>query len=162
MNEVLFRGKRTDNGEWIEGCYLDRNNIGIFYDDTEEEDCQVHIFPVYSNTIGQYTGLTDKNGKKIFEGDIVRTRRFETYQEELKGYHGYDSEGYPIKIPGYKGSMFVTREKMNYDYRAVVKRDRRGGYYLSDTTMFIDAICNEVIGNIHDNPELLNKPIRNE
>lgn len=60
MREVLFRGKRTDNGEWIEGCFLDKNNIGIFYDDTEESDCAVHIFSVVSETVGQYTRFTGR------------------------------------------------------------------------------------------------------
>ena len=69
MREILFRGKRLDDGEWVYG----------FYSNTKGEDGRFHyiqnensVVLVDPSTVGQYTGITDKNGNKIFEGDIVR------------------------------------------------------------------------------------------
>ena len=119
MREIIFRGKRTDNGEWIDGCYLNKNNIGIFYDDTEESDCIVHIFSVIPETVGQYIGLTDKNGKRIFEGDIVKGTFL----------------GFPIPIEDYVFPICWQKDVTGY----------KANYFENV----------EVIGNIYDNPELL-------
>lgn len=139
--EILFRGKRTGNGKWIYGNYniaekLDKSGIEYFIIEIEAEGSQYYVLP---ETVGQYTGLNDKNGEKIFEDDIV-----EIYDENndirMKAYvefgnpNGQYHWGYQL-VP-------IDKVEVNIDILLWVE--------MEDTGAFI-----EVIGNIHDNPELL-------
>lgn len=125
--KYLFRGKRKDNGEWIYGYYCVFNGmIHCIYTGYAETDCG-DIYPDYyevdPDTVGQYTGLPDKNSTKIFEGDIVKSNRFNKIEEVR----------YTNKR---KRIMFC------------------GINYVTDLE-YINENDYEVIGNIHDNPELL-------
>ena len=129
MREILFRGKRADNGEWIEGFLVKKFDKWYIYD----FDFLPYSSEITPETAGQYTGLTDKNGKNIFEGDIVKevSMRFITMEIEE--------------------SIFAV-EWWDFDssYRLIRRFDNG-----EQTTILTNCGDYEVIGNIHDNPELL-------
>ena len=128
MREILFRGKRTDNGEWVEGLVARYNPK---FDCANIVDGFESLVPVKTETVGQYTGLTDKNGKKIFEGDIV------------KHYNHCDIKEYSEDI----GRVFYYTETCRF---------LRTSKLFPDDCPEIYSSCEyEVIGNIYDNPELL-------
>ena len=132
MREILFRGKRTDNGEWVYGdlirdciCNTTVQYIGYYLygevADTENDD----VVSVIPETVGQYTGLKDKNGKKIFEGDIL----------------------------DYFDTLYIVSWSDNLLTYIVTSADEKKEYlfYLNKANMD----CVYIVGNIHDNPELL-------
>ena len=130
MREILFRGKRVDNGEWIQGDIVQFPVHGVVR--IVEQESSYKDAEVDSDTVGQYTGLTDKNGKKIFEGDI------------LKIYEGSEDDGYKIrKVYSYGGVLCVDYETSEWDFNALA--------FLDSDNVFTF----EVIGNIYDNPELV-------
>lgn len=124
MREILFRGKRVDNGEWIYGDLLTPTDIMNVWEISENTGMGDR-YEIDPETVGQYTGLTDKNGKKIIEGDIVKTTLGITriVFDKCRGFGGYSDQ----------------------------KRKTGGLIYLQG----IDLAFGEIIGNIHDNPELL-------
>ena len=125
MREILFRGRNKHSGEWEFGCYYKQTE---FYGDEIEDhviitsheellyDQALVCYSVQPETVGQFTGLTDKNGKKIFEGDILEFRRGRTHIVKFED-----------------GAFIFTGTAIPVRY----------------------ADKFEVIGNIHDNPELL-------
>ena len=137
MREILFRGKRKDNGEWVYGSLVhianycaiiqhDQDSLSVF--DQVYLDCELGTIDgmgtiVIPETVGQYTGLNDKNGKKIFEGDVVKCT------------FCYDVGQYP-----------------KYEINTRVVEFKIAGFY--PFARCIHDPC-EIIGNIHDNPELL-------
>ena len=132
MREILFRGKRIDNDEWICGWYapLVCNDKTVIPYIRNENGTDKEVIP---KTVGQYTGLTDKNGKKIFEGDIVKVKI--TQNEDRQTYENCKIK---IGVIVYNGDFALFTCKNNF-------------------MNFINWAFNdyEVIGNIFDNPELL-------
>lgn len=145
MREILFRGKRIDNGEWVEsGSPARIGNDGVHWEiylgagKAAEHDLDEHgnilasvtleeclFYKVDPSTVGQYTGLTDKNGNRIFEGDVVESADFT--EEDGYGVVEWDDGAWEVGNGEWCGTFHEN-------------------YYGKEF---------EVIGNIHDNPELL-------
>lgn len=137
MREILFKAKRIDNGEWIEGYYTERNGktfIGIdifIYSDMFEVFCTpvIRWFEVNQETLCQFTGLCDKNGKKIWENDILMAHLDESYPEDAT----YEAVEWGV-------AGWVMHEANSIDRQYIDEFDLE--HY-------------EVVGNIFDNKELL-------
>ncbi len=150
MREIIFRGKRLDNGEWVYGSlfvgfkksYICPEAIAMYNFDGAL--CLGGFIEVDPSTIGQYTGLKDKNGKMIFEGGII------------KADNGKQSSISVVKFGEYYPKMFYAMLDMFYPGTPHLNAT---GFY-AETTKHEDIILFksrhiEVIGNIYDNPELL-------
>lgn len=134
MREILFRGKNL-LGKWIEGDLL--QYLGCEKKHIVRHSTGAGGQEVIPSTIGEYTGLKDKNDKMIFEGDIV------TYADAVADFEGYHDDVFlncgEVGISAWDGIYFTNRQTVDMS-----------DLYESET--MVDC---EIIGNIHDNPELL-------
>ena len=160
MRDIEFRGKRIDNGEWVTGFY-------VHYDDTKDnhkDDCDyivgIHtgehfpFFEVIPETVGQYTGLDDKCGNKIFEGDIVKHHDFgKTEYTSVVKFGEYEQDGSDGEYAPTECIGFYVEVKSYFVL--YYSGDWEPCPYLLQRNLLEVAKSCEVIGNIHDNPELL-------
>ena len=142
MREILFRGKREDNGEWVEGYYVCVSGVKHYILTVNPviapNNITIECYGVIPETVGQYTGLTDKNGKKIFDGDIVHA----VYQSNYVGCENID---YGIGIVKYCDSYYGGAS-----YQIDIIGEVGSRVFTASLERGV-----EVIGNVHDNPELL-------
>ena len=124
MREIKFRGKRLDNGEWLYGSLVILNGRYFIFDDANRHE-------VDPTTVGEFTGLKDKNGKEIYEGDVIRSPLSEDKTRPHRIF-------YHTGNAAFMGALI----------------DRKELCYLRLDQDWIYKFGKEVIDNIHDNPEL--------
>ena len=149
IREVIFRGKRTDCEAWAEGDLL-------HYESGEMAICKgfskygyeateiIGRYKVIPKTIGQFTGLTDKNGKRIFEGDILDVSSDVAYGGVAVHRLGYF-------VVEFHNGCFMKSALDDPQLSFFDNAKRKGLYH------FISTDIHKIVGNIHDNPELLQK-----
>lgn len=141
MREILFRGKRKDNGKWIYGNLIKRDNVREWEYYIAQNNSGYEVIP---DTVGQYTGLTDKNGKKIFEGDIVKHH----FGEE-KGIVKFGEYRQPFNDDIHTKHIGFYIDWVSGEQKDLLRKDL--GYWAGINNKYDYEIF---IGNIHDNPEL--------
>ena len=147
MREILFRGMRLDNCNWIIGHLIKyedgraricESHTDIFCYEKDKSIIQTVAHMVAPSTIGQFTGLTDKNGKKIFEGDIVRVLG----NQQVDDWKNVDYVALIAFLDGGFCAIDGTVEEHGFRRYALARMD----------------FSLEIIGNQFDNPELLENP----
>lgn len=137
VSKILFRGKRLDNGSRETGSLVVVRE-GVLGEQVSIADKMTgYLTPVDPETVGQYSGLTDRNGKQVFEGDIVE------YEDAVADFEGFHDDVFAnrgtVTLTPWGGVAFTNRQTVEMD-----------DLYDSETS--IDA---EVVGSIYDGPEML-------
>ena len=154
MREIKFRGKRVDNGEWIYGDLMHNNEqvlINPIFEEPYEylENFDANVIP---ETVGQFTGLYDKNGKEIYEGDIVSLtiiRYADCWKKEIVNISTAIGE---IKFFQYGWCLIKTDKNGTRSIKNLFYTNLKDDDNDPDTHIF------EVLGNIYGNPEFLEVP----
>lgn len=147
MRTIKFRGKRVDNGEWEYGDYHRRAggvHCIIVMEPSEQGKVLYIVHQVDPDTVGQLTGLLDKNGEEIYEGDVLQRIPNEQYS---------DATGIPLDMLrediGEGGDLVFVRYDESQSSVMYLSLSRKFNVHWLNTQYFT------IIGNIHDNPELL-------
>lgn len=150
MREILFRGKRIDKSEWVYGsyCYAELLDKSGYEHLIIEQSAEGKSHNVVAESVGQYTGLTDKNGTRIFEGDIVKCSDIDDYyypeeKTEFVGTIVFESGAFGI----------ATKDTLRISLENWCENDNFVSLWELEWNEYIYNV--EVIGNIHDNPELM-------
>ena len=164
MREILFRGKRIDNDEWVYGSFCmdaveqknGRCGVDGFIRRYDFDKGKMQMHEVDRETVGQFTGLNDKDGKRIFEGDIIRYNTFNDFdchsvvkfgeyeQDGSAGeYNPRDCIGWYVEVDNFTCPDWAEDDPIYFN-----------DYLKQQNLIEVSDEC-EIIGNIWDNPELL-------
>lgn len=156
--EIKFRGKTINGNEWIYGQTISQGTIKRKANKWFMEVAENKWKGLQPNTLGQYTGLKDKNGKEIYEGDILRVEEFKNESDSIEKskefYEVFDLED----MKGEKIREYITPVCWEYGAFAISVSQENDTYLdvlFGDMRRSFPIFIFEIIGNIHDNPELL-------
>ena len=172
MREILFRGKRIDNGEWIYGyinqhrgdsildCMCEQINSDDFYiyDYAAKIDTGIYglLYKIIPETRSEFTGLTDKNGRRIFEGDIVQYNIYDDFDcQSVVKFGEYNQDGSAGEYSARKCiGFYVDVDNFTCPDWCEDAPDYFPKHFKQQNVLEVARDC-QVIGNIHDNPEIL-------
>lgn len=148
--EILFRAKKVDGGEWVEGYIIKKHGTYFLYDVKNSDTCRQNSYLIEEDTICQYTGLTDKNGKKIWENDILMCNG--NPDDLVKAVFGEFCVIDTITEQAVDTAIGWHYEVIPTD---AISRCEPFCYPMPLNHQYVKICEMKVIGNIFDNPELL-------